>query len=281
MRDRVGLLIALALASGLVAAILAFSFLRSPAVPDQFQRTAGATYPVVVAARDLDVGSTLVPEDLRVVDWPGDAAPAGFASSIDEVLGRGVVVPMRMNEPMLPDKLTGSDMGRGIAMLIPEGYRAISVPVNDVISVAGWVRPGSWVDVLVTLSALPNQAESMTQVVLQGIEVLGNDRSIERDAQGEPQAIAVVTLLVTPEQAERLAAAESEGRLQLALRNQIDRDSVETRGVRPSELVVRTAPMVRAPSGQLQPAPPRRMTVEVYRGPTRSESTVERGGGGG
>jgi pilus assembly protein CpaB len=281
MRDRVGLLIALALASGLVAAFLAFNFLRSPQAPDQFQRTAGATYPVVVAARDLEVGSMLVAEDVRVIDWPADAAPQGFASSIDEVLGRGVVVPMRMNEPMLPDKLTGSDMGRGITVLIPEGYRAVSAPVNDVISVAGWVRPGSRVDVLVTLSQLPNQSEPVTQVVLQNIEVLGNDRSIQRDAEGEPQPISVVTFLVTPEQAERLAMAESEGRLHLALRNQIDLDSIDTRGVRPSELLNRAPVMVRSPTGQMQPAAPRRMTVEVYRGPTRTETSVERGGGGG
>jgi pilus assembly protein CpaB len=281
MRDRVGLLIALALASGLVAAFLAFSFLRSPQAPEQFQRTAGSTYPVVVASRDLNVGAMLTFEDVRVVDWPGDAAPQGFASSVDEVIGRSVVVPMRMNEPMLPEKLAGSDIGRGIAVLIPEGYRAVSVPVNDVVSVAGWVRPGTRVDVLVTLSGLPNQAESVTQMVLQNIEVLGNDRSIQRDGDGEPQAISVVTLLVTPEQAERLAMADSEGRLQLALRNQIDLDSIETRGVRPSELLNRAPVMVRSPTGQMQPAAPRRMTVEVYSGTTRSESTVERGGGGG
>jgi pilus assembly protein CpaB len=280
MRDRVGLLIALALVSGLVAAFLAFSFLRSPQAPEQFQRATQSTSPAVVAARDLDVGTTLTPEDVRVIDWPGEVVPIGYAASIDEVVGRGVVVPIRMNEPMLPEKLAGSDVGRGMTMLIPSGFRAVSVPVNDVVSVAGWVRPGTRVDVLVTLSGLRNEQESVTQVVLQNVEVLGNDRSIQRDAQGEPQAISVITLLVTPEQSEQLAMASTDGRLQLALRNQIDLDSTETRGVRVSELIRRPVPMVRTSTGVVRPAQPSRVTVEVYRGPQRSESTVERGGGG-
>jgi pilus assembly protein CpaB len=282
MRDRVGLLIALALASGLIAAILAFNFLRSPSAPDQFQRASAQSVPVVVAARDLAVGSSLVMEDVRVVDWPGDAIPAGYASSVTEVMGRGVMVPIRMNEPLLPEKLAGEDLGRGLTMLIPDGYRAMSVPVNDVVAVAGWVRPGTRVDVLVTLNSVRNQQEPVTQIVLQNVQVLGNDRSIQQNAEGEPQAIAVVTVLVTPEQAERLAMAESEGRLQLVLRGQIDLDTLETPGVRTSELLrMRGGPVVQGPRGPVRPAQPSRVTVEVYRGPTRSESTVERGGGGG
>ena len=281
MRDRVGLLIAMALVSGLVAAFLAFTFLRSPQAPEQLQRGATTSSPAVVAARDLDVGTTVVPEDLRIIEWPGDALPVGYAASIDEVIGRGVVVPIRMNEPMLPEKLAGSDMGRGLTMLIPAGFRAVSVPVNDVVAVAGWVRPGTRVDVLVTLSGLRNEQEAVTQVVLQNVEVLGNDRSIQRDAQGEPVAISVITLLVTPEQSEQLAMASADGRLQLALRGQIDLDSTETRGVRASELIRRPVQMVRTSTGVVRPAQPSRVTVEVYRGPQRSESTVERGGGGG
>jgi pilus assembly protein CpaB len=271
----------LALASGLIAAILAFNFLRSPSAPDQFQRTATATVPVVVAARDLNVGATLTSEDVRIVEWPGEALPSGYASGVEEVVGRGVMVPIRTNEPLLPEKLAGEDLGRGLTMLIPEGMRAMSVPVNDVVAVAGWVRPGTRVDVLVTLT-VPNQTEPVTQVVLQNVEVLGNDRSIQRDSEGEAQAIAVMTFLVTPEQAERLAMAENEGRLHLVLRGQIDLDSIETPGVRPSELLPRRpGPVVRTSTGAVVPAPPSRVTVEVFRGNARTESTVERGGGGG
>jgi hypothetical protein len=119
----------------------------------------------------------------------------------------------------------------------------------------------------------------VTQVVLQNVEVLGNDRSIQRDDQGEPQAIAVITLLVTPEQAEQLAMASSDGRLQLALRNR-STWTPSRRGESGRELLIRRpVQMVRTSTGVVRPAQPSRVTVEVYRGPQRSESTVERGGG--
>jgi len=283
MRDRVGLLIALALGAGLLAAFLAFTFLRSPQAPEQFQRAeARASVPVVVAARDMDVGSVVEEEFVRVVDWPGDALPAGYASSPAEVVGRGVIVPIRTNEPFLPQKLASEELGRGLAMMIPEGFRAVSVPVNDVVAVAGWVRPGTRVDVLVTLNSVLNQQEPVTQIVLQNVQVLGNDRSIQRDAQGEAVPVSVVTVLVTPEQSERLAMAESDGRLQLALRNNMDIDTLETPGTRTSQLLrARPAPVFTGGGAPARPAQPSRVTVEVYRGPQRSESTVERGGGGG
>ena len=283
MRDRVGLLIGLALGSGLLAAFLAFTFLRSPEAPESFQRAeAQASVPAVVAARDMDVGSVLTEEDVRVVDWPGGVLPVGYSSSPAEVVGRGVIVPIRENEPFLPHKLASEELGRGLAMMIPEGYRAVSVPVNDVVAVAGWVRPGTRVDVLVTLNSVLNQQEPVTQIVLQNVQVLGNDRSIQRDAQGEAVPVSVVTVLVTPEQSERLAMAESDGRLQLALRNNMDIDTLETPGTRTSQLLrARPAPVFTGGGGPVRPAQPSRVTVEVYRGPQRSESTVERGGGGG
>ena len=283
MRDRVGLLIGLALGSGLLAAFLAFTFLRSPEAPESFQRAeAQASVPAVVAARDMDVGSVLTEEDIKVVDWPGGVLPIGYSSSPAEVVGRGVIVPIRENEPFLPHKLASEEMGRGLAMMIPEGYRAVSVPVNDVVAVAGWVRPGTRVDVLVTLNSVLNQQEPVTQIVLQNVQVLGNDRSIQRDAQGEAVPVSVVTVLVTPEQSERLAMAESDGRLQLALRNNMDIDTLETPGTRTSQLLrARPAPVFTGGGGPARPAQPSRVTVEVYRGPQRSESTVERGGGGG
>lgn len=281
MRDRVGILIALALVSGLGAAFLAFTFLRSPDTPDSLERASGAATSVVVAARDIQVGESLAQEDVRVVEWPGDALPQGYASSADEVVGRGVVVPMQANEPLLPFKLASQELGRGMTMLIPDGFRAVSVPVNDVIAVAGWVRPGTRIDVLVTLDDVRNQQEPVTQIVLQNVQVLGNDRSIQQTESGEAEGVSVVTLLLTPGEAERLAMAESHGRLQLSLRNQLDLDTVDTPGVRTSELLRgRPAPVF---TGRSTPAPtqPSRVTVEVYRGPDRSESTVERSGGGG
>lgn len=280
MRNRAGLLILLALAAGVLAAILAYSLLRSPQAPEIAQPTGNA--PVVVAARDLEVGETLAPEDVKVIDWPGNATPAGYAQSADEIVGRGVVQSLSANEPVLPFKLASADMGRGLSMLVPEGMRAVTVPVDDVVAVGGWVRPGTRVDVIVTLDRQGgSQGEPMTQVVLQHVEVLGTDRVIARDEEGEAVETSFVTLLVDPEDAEKLALAKNDGRLHLALRNNLDLEVVETSGVRASRLLPLqrvSAPVVRS----RRPAPPPRpssLTIDVYRGPEKSESTVGMEGG--
>jgi len=280
MRNRAGLLILLALTSGSLAAFLAFSFLRAPSAPATAAPEGGGTVSVVVAARNIAVGTTLTVEDVKVVDWPGSIVLEGFAASPAEVVGMGILVPVSMNEPLLPHKMAGSELGRGLAMLVPEGLRAISVPVNDVVAVAGWVRPGTRVDVMVTLNQVMNEVEPVTQIVLQNVSVLGNDRSISTEASGQAAPIAVVTLLVTPQDAEKLTMAESNGRLTLALRNGLDLDTVDTPGMRTSGLI-RRAPVVAAVarSGPAPaPARPRSFTIEMIRGQQRSESTVPGGG---
>jgi pilus assembly protein CpaB len=267
------------LGAGTLAAFLAFSFLRSPESASA-QDLEPTTLQVVVAARDVNVGTVLTAEDVKPIDWPGAAAPEGYATSVDQVIGLGAIVPILANEAILPSKLASSDAGRGLSMLVPEGYRAVSVPVNDVVAVAGWVRPGTHVDVLVTLDEVRTEQEPVTQIVLQNVAVLGNDKSIERDDEGEAVQIAVVTLLVTPTDAERLAMADNDGELQLALRSNLDTDTVETRGVRTSGLITRApAPVVRAsaPRPAAAPAPPRPRTIEVIQGNKRSN--VGPGGG--
>jgi pilus assembly protein CpaB len=284
MRKRAGLLVAMALVSGTLAAFLAFTFLRAPSMPAAFGANESVAVPVVVAARDLTVGTTLAAEDVKVVSWPGNAQPAGFATSTDEVIGLGVLVPVAVNEPLLPQKMASADQGRGLSMLVPQGYRAVSVPVNDVVAVAGWVRPGTRVDVMVTLNDVRNEVEPITQTVLQNVTVLGNDRTISTEGSGQASQIAVVTLLVTPEDAEKLAMAESHGRLQLALRNGVDLDTASTPGVRTSGLIRRPAPAPgpvtrRAAVSAAPAAPPRpkTVTIEIIRGQQRTESTVPAG----
>jgi pilus assembly protein CpaB len=269
----------LALGAGTLAAFLAFGFLRSPAAPTLVTTGQTQSVPVVIATRNIDVGTTLTPEDVRIIEWPASAVPEGFASSVTDVVGLGVMLPISTNEPVLQSKMASADLGRGLSMLVPAGLRAVSVPVNDVVAVAGWVRPGSRVDVMVTLNQVRTEVEPITQIVLQNVSVLGNDRDITRDETGEAIPIAVVTMLLTPEDAEKLIMAETNGRLQLVLRNALDLDTVETRGVRTSELVSRPRPTVVTSTGVRVPAPPRRVTVEVIRGQTNSESTVGPGGG--
>jgi pilus assembly protein CpaB len=279
MRNRPTLLLAVALGAGTLAAFLAYAFLRAPD-PASAQGAEPPTLQVVVAARDINTGTTLAAEDVKVVPWPGSSAPEGYATSVDQVIGLGAVVPMVTNEAVLPNKLASADLGRGMSMLVPKGFRAVSVPVNDVVAVAGWVRPGTHVDVMVTLDDVRTEQEPVTQVVLQNVPVLGNDKSIERDSEGEAVEIAVVTLLVTPQDAERLAMADNDGQLQLALRNNLDTDSVQTRGVRTSGLITGAPrPVVRAAAPRAAPPAPR--TIEVIQGNKRSQSTVGRGGGGG
>jgi pilus assembly protein CpaB len=284
MGNRAGLLLLLALVSGSLAAFLAFTFIRSPAAPASVTAVR-ETVPVVVAARDMDVGTTLSATDVKVVEWPGASAPAGFASSPAEVVGLGVTVPIVMNEPILPMKLAGKELGAGIAMLIPDSMRAISVSVNDVSAVAGWIRPGTRVDMMVTLDGVRTEVEPVTQVVLQNVTVLGNDRSVSQQENGTAVAIAIVTLLVSPEDAERVANAATQGQLHFILRNSLDQDTVNTPGIRTSNLLRRMAGAV-APApvrsagprpAAAPPPPPQRRSIEVYRGVEKTD--VPRGGG--
>ena len=282
MGNRAGLLLLLAIVSGSLAAFLAFTFIRSPAAPAAVT-SVRESVPVVVAARDIQVGATLTAQDVKVADWPGNALPAGFATSPDEVIGLGVKAPVIMNEPLLPTKLASKELGAGMPMMIPDGYRAVTVPVNDAVAVAGWAISGTRVDVMVTLNDVRGEQEPVTQVVLQNVSVLGNDRSISQNENGQAVQINFATLLVTPQDAEKLAMAETNGRLHFALRNHIDLDTVPTPGIRESGLLRRmaAAPAPVRTGGPVAPAPPpparRRNTIEVIRGTTRSE--VQPGGG--
>ena len=144
------------------------------------------------------------------------------------MLGRGVIIPISKGEFILPSKLAPENAGSGLPSLIPPGMRAVSVRVNEVVSVAGFVGPGTRVDVLLT--GTPNgSTESQTTTVLQNVAVIASGHTLERNASGEAQSTPVITLLASPEDAERLTLASSEGKIQLSLRNPLDthQDSVD------------------------------------------------------
>jgi len=279
MRNRVVITLALALVSGGLAAYLAFTYLRAP--EDGEEEATAAPNEVVVAARDMDVGEVVTEEDARIVRFPPGAVPAGYSQSLSEVVGRGVITPVRANEPLLSSKLARAEAGGGLSIVIPEGHRAMSVSVNEVIGVAGFVLPGTRVDVLVTAEP-PGRGrgeDPVTQIALQDVEVVSAGQTIERNVGGEPQTVSVVTLLVTPDEAETLTLAADRGRLQLALRNPLDRDTIETEGMVVSNLL----PVWRERRAQPRPRPraPRGRQIEIYRGPDRSTTTVTPGQGGG
>lgn len=283
MRNRAGMLLLMAMLAGGAAAYLAYQFLRDPVGSSAVQRAdAGELVQVAVAVRDLPVGHLLAAEDVRMVEWPARVVPEGFSRSPAEVVGRGLLSNVAMNEPFLPSKLASSEAGGGLSILIPEGKRAMAVRVDDVVGVAGFVVPGTRVDVVVTLDESgTNNSQPVTQLVLQNIEVMASGQSIQRDARGEPQTTTVVTLLVDPEQGEMLGLSANNGRIQLALRNSLDPDTVQTMGARVANLLRRPPPAPVRASGPAAPRPaaaPSRVQVEVYRGPVRSESTVPPGG---
>lgn len=256
----------LALISGGAAGYLAMNYLRQPVAPVA-TKAPGATH-VVVAARDLPLGSVLGPNDVKEVDWPVQTVPPGYARGTEEVIGRGLIQPVAMNEPLLPAKMASKDAGGGLPIVIPEGMRAVSVKVDEVIGVAGFVLPGTRVDVLVTLNPSSEREEATTRVILQNVQTLAAGQTIERDSEGTPQTVTVITLLVDPDQAEKLTLASTEGRIHLALRNTLDMEEVDTAGIKAGTLVRGTAPKVRRSA-------PRRAgnTIVTFNGTQRSETT--------
>lgn len=232
-RNRVIFVIVLALGSGLLAGYSALQYLQSRPTRLVAAEAPGIERPVVVAARDIPLGAVLDLEDLTVVEWPGQAIPAGFQSQMSDLVGRAAVAPMRRNEPVLDTKLAGLGAQGGLSAAIPDGMRALSVRVDEVVGVAGFVQPGSRVDVLVTLTTGTPQTRS----ILQNIQALAAGQTYQTDPEGNPQVVPVITLLVTPEQAEILTLAANQGRIQMALRPSLDLDEVETDGIRVADLM--------------------------------------------
>ena len=196
-----------------------------------------ATRPVIVAAVNLDLGAELRPEDVRIVEWPATAVPATAFASADEVVGRGLILPVVANEPILSNKLAAKGAGSGLPPIIPAGMRAISVRVNEVVGVAGFVVPGTRVDVIVSVDdpGAGNGAEPMARTVISNVLVLTAGTRYDRQpANGneEPQRASVVTLAVLPEDGERIALASVQGTLSLALRNPVDADPTQTPGIK-------------------------------------------------
>jgi len=265
---RVLLVLALAI---VMAGVAGFSTLRylstSPvaAVKPPAERRAD----VVVAARDLPVGAFLTEEDVRVVSWPADVVPEGYVTQPADAIGRGLITSVKMNEPLMNTKMAERGSGAGLPIVIPEGMRAMSVSVDQVVGVAGFVLPHTRVDVLLTTQP-PNQTEQVTKIILQNLTVLTAGQVIQRDAEGKPIPVNVVTLMLTPEQAEHLSLATSEGRIQLALRNMLDVDTATTAGMRASGLLTGVG---RAPARTVarpQSRPDESSVVEVYKGGTKS-----------
>jgi pilus assembly protein CpaB len=270
-RTRPFLLLLLALLSGGVAAGVALKYLREQATP--LMATEPARAKVVVAARTLPLGALVSERDVKTVDWSGSALPTGYMATPADVIGRGLITPVQENEPILSSKLAAQGAGGGLPVIIDEGMRAITVGVDAVVGVSGFVQPSTRVDVLLTLSKSENVNEPATKLLMQNVRTLAAGQSIQQDKEGKAREVPVVTFLVSPEQAETLALASQQGRIQLTLRNTLDTNQVTTSGTRVSALM--GAPPRRS-SGR-RPVPvraseplPSPTTVEVYRGGQRT-----------
>lgn len=270
-RTRLLLIGILALALGFVASVYVYRNL-------QLKSGSGSEpgVDVIVAADDLQVGAKVEERDIKIIRIPAADLPPGSPRRRSDVLGHGVIVPISKGEFILPNRLAGENAGSGLPSLIPPGMRAVSVRVNEIVSVAGFVTPGTRVDVLLT-GTPGGTGEQQTTTVLQNVAVLASGHTLERTATGEAQTTAVITLLVSPDDAQRLTLASSEGHIQLALRNPLDtkQDEVPSsnsrglyRGVAAPALVqpivhhtVTTARKIAAP-----PPASTGISVEVYQG---------------
>jgi pilus assembly protein CpaB len=280
-RSRLLMIAGLAIAVGLLASYSVYSKLRAG--------LGGSNEPgvdVVVAADDLQVGAKLGENDVRLLRFPQSTVPPGAYGSIDKVLNRGVILPIGKGEFILPSKLAAANAGAGLASMIPQGMRAVSVRVNDVVSVAGFVQPGSRVDVLSTSSSGGN-GERQTTTVLENVAVIAVGKNLTRNTGAETQTsspmVSVITLLVSPDDAQKLALASQEGRIQLALRNPLDTHPGSAGATKASSLY----PGSTAPQTEARPrvhrvvvkssSPPasRFYSVETIRGNKKDETKFE------
>jgi len=216
-----------ALVFGLLAAVTVSRYLSSAqAYGKDLNR-------VVVAKVAIPVGTKIISEQVMVVQFSKESTPDGVFDSAEKLVGRVAVVNIAPREPVTESRLAPEGTAGGLSAVIPEGYRAMTVKVDDVVGISGFIMPGTLVDVVVVItpSDTSNQ-DPISKIVLQSIKVLANGQNIDKpESEREPNSVKAVTLLVTPEQAEKLALAASEGKLQLVMRNSIDEGDEQTSGV--------------------------------------------------
>ena len=215
---------------------------------------------VVVAKLEIPLGEKITAEQLTFATIPNGSAPEGVFRTMDKVVGRVAITPIGVREPITNLKLAPEGVGAGLSAVIPEGYRAMTVKVDDVVGVSGFIMPGSFVDVVAIVVPLALQGVEgkgpISKIVLQNIKVLASGAKIDSpENQRQPSDAKAVTLQVTPQQAEKLVLASNEGKLQLVMRNYTDQEATRTDGANKATLL----------SGESfvpQPAPPSEKATE-------------------
>jgi pilus assembly protein CpaB len=278
------MMLGIAVVAGLAAVVLATQWIAE-------QARVGSSK-VVVAVADLELGSRIHAQAIRLADWPSGSVPPGAFSDLAELEGRVARTALTRGEPILESKLAPVGTRGGLSAVVSEGKRAMTVRVNDVVGVAGFALPGNYVDIMVHTdhahATRGDRALAISKIVLERILVLAVAQEASRD-ETKPRVVNAVTLEVTPEQAEKLDLARSVGSLSLVLRNQIDGSRLRTAGARKSDLLQIASERAAPPAPQrprerviyraitLPPSPqppespaPAKRTVEVIKGMNRS-----------
>jgi pilus assembly protein CpaB len=288
MRRRLVMILLLASVMGMLASVLVYRVVNqlvAAAGQDRYEQ-------IVVAVANMSLADSVTPQHVKLVPWPKASVPDGAFRSVEEVQGRVVRSSIVAGEPLIEGKLAPELSGKGgiMPMLVSEGQRAVTIKVDDAIRESGFVLPNSRVDVLVSMAKTKNSDERIAKVILQDVPVLAAGQTVEmRD--NKPVTVTTVTLSLSPEQTERLAVAQGEGKLTLAMRNLRDNRVVRTPGATPTTLLndggaaarpapeARPAPAKPAPRVVSAPLPAPKLdslTVSVIRGQKVSEQTFVR-----
>ena len=245
---------------------------------------------IVAAAKKLPAGVALGAADVSLIQWPETVPLPGSFTKIEDVVGRPLIYTLGSGEPVMARDLANPGSGIGLSVKIPAGMRATSVRSNEVVGVAGFLFPGSHVDVLGTFT-IPGDPDPITETLLQNVEVLTAGSKIEPDPTGNPQTVTVVTLLLSPEDSQKLLMASTHSTIQFVLRNGADQGKEAVKPTRLNELVAMTKPPAPAPGPRPRTSRPEPRApsvdlyvVEVIQGQTRKEekfssATSEEGGG--
>jgi pilus assembly protein CpaB len=216
-------------------------------------------------SRELQAGEVLKQEDIELVAWPNGVPISGAYTRIADVLGREALFPLAKGQPVLDRDLSAPGSGTGLASKIPDGMRAVALRSNEVVGVAGFLVPGSHLDVLVTYNS-SNPVQPLTATVLQNAVVIAVGHQIEPDPQGKPSDVTIVTLLLTPEESQRAVLANSQGIVHFILRNGGDAGQTANPPILLSQLAADPTPAPHVITRPVAPSPssaPKRREPEI------------------
>ena len=274
--------IVISLAIAITGSIFLYKWIIKQTTPREVTRVEAEAVNVVIAKVDLPWGTKIKPEVITTASFLKESLPPGHFSNLKDLNGRVVISPLKRGDPVTEHRLAPIDVKTGgVAAILKQGKRAVSVRGDKVAGIAGFINPGHFVDVLVTIND-PKKNEDVTKIVLEKLLVLGTGTQIVKDEQGKPAPVDVYTLEVTPEEAEKLTFAATKGRLQFALRGLTDTEDVDTKGATISQTLAassslptdlkqdlkgqdlkRRAPKGRASKSQKRKWVPRRQTITV------------------